>query len=945
MNKDFFYNLKNTQPTKSNFFILDLASNQATKLIYSVFICCLFLSFFSQNVYATHVRAGDLTAERISDISLTYRVTAIIYTDDGGVPPDPEIEFDFGTGETRMVVRLSGVNIGNSTTRNTYTTTYTFPGAGEYNVSVAIRNRNEGIANIPNSVNTAFHIQSTFLINPFLGLNRSPVLLVPPIDFARVGEKFIHNPGAYDADGDSLAYIFVTPKRAINTPVEGFRLLDDSSFGGEREEGGATTATLDPITGDLVWNTPGRTGQFNVAFIVEEWREGVLIGKVNRDMQIIVRDNPNKRPILEIPRDTCVTAGAFLKDTIIGTDPDNDFVRLFAYSALFEEAGQLEPVPPRNYADFNVLNIQPPNGQEKAIFDWQTVCEDVRLQPYAVTFKAEDQPNPSRNKLVDLKTWQIRVVGPKPDTLIAEANTVDNSISLSWFSYQCPNASEMTIWRRVGSFEFNPDTCETGLPAYTGYTQIGTNEIGNLFFLDDNNGEGLERGKTYCYRIFAKFPNPGGGESYVSDEVCVLIPTNAPYITKVSVEETDTQNGEMQVEWTKPQDLVEDEFPRPYEYELFRADGFSGTQNYTQLGERFAENDTIFRDTNLNTEEAVYNYRVLFYSNNNLVDSSAVASSVRLAATPLFNAATLNWSAEVPWNNTDGRFPQHYIHRQTAADGTNFVLLDSINVFSGTFSYTDTGLQDKTEYCYFVTTQGSYNRIGLPEPLLNKSQRICIVPLDETPPCSPTTLFLDSLICETINFEDPIYCSDSLFRNELRWQNDYSPDCDLEVSSYNLYFKAQTNDSLQLLINTTDTTYSHEQVRSVAGCYVVTAVDAAGNESTFSNQVCNDNCPNFALPNVFTPNGDGINDTFRALDCPAFVKSVETKIYSRWEQLVFETNSLDDNNVFIDWNGKNNNGTAMPSGMYFFQVKVTFNRLNPTDEVLILKGWVSLLRE
>ncbi len=145
--------------------------------------------------------------------------------------------------------------------------------------------------------------------------------------------------------------------------------------------------------------------------------------------------------------------------------------------------------------------------------------------------------------------------------------------------------------------------------------------------------------------------------------------------------------------------------------------------------------------------------------------------------------------------------------------------------------------------------------------------------------------------------------------------------------------------------NTTDTTYIHEQVRSVAGCYVVTAVDAAGNESTFSNQVCNDNCPNYALPNVFTPNGDGINDTFRALDCPAFVKNVETKIYSRWEQLVFETNSEEDNNVFIDWNGENNNGTAMPAGMYFFQVKVIFNRLNPTDEVLILKGWVSLLRE
>ena len=246
---------------------------------------------------------------------------------------------------------------------------------------------------------------------------------------------------------------------------------------------------------------------------------------------------------------------------------------------------------------------------------------------------------------------------------------------MSWLSYQCPNASEMTVWRRVGAFEFNPDNCETGLPAYTGYKQIGTTKIGDRFFLDNNNGKGLERGKTYCYRIFAKFPNPSGGESYVSDEVCVIIPTNAPYITKVSVEETNTQTGQLQVEWTKPQDLVETQFPRPYTYELFRADGLTGTQNYRQVGGRFAENDTMFRDTNLNTEERVYNYRVRFYSNNRLVDSSAVASSVRLSVTPLVNAAILNWRTEVPWNNTDARFPRHYIYRQTAASGTGFVLL------------------------------------------------------------------------------------------------------------------------------------------------------------------------------------------------------------------------------------------------------------------------------
>ena len=54
--------------------------------------------------------------------------------------------------------------------------------------------------------------------------------------------------------------------------------------------------------------------------------------------------------------------------------------------------------------------------------------------------------------------------------------------------------------------------------------------------------------------------------------------------------------------------------------------------------------------------------------------------------------------------------------------------------------------------------------------------------------------------------------------------------------------------------------------------------------------------PVMQIPSVFSPNGDGINDGFRiqAQDLATF----NFKIYNRWGEQVFATNSLD-----IVWDG------------------------------------------
>ena len=74
------------------------------------------------------------------------------------------------------------------------------------------------------------------------------------------------------------------------------------------------------------------------------------------------------------------------------------------------------------------------------------------------------------------------------------------------------------------------------------------------------------------------------------------------------------------------------------------------------------------------------------------------------------------------------------------------------------------------------------------------------------------------------------------------------------------------------------------------------------------------------LPNVFTPNGDGMNDYFfpRQL-LTRGLTSFTMNIYNRWGQQVFTTNSLDGRG----WDGKLN-GVDQPQGVFVYIMDATF---------------------
>ena len=90
--------------------------------------------------------------------------------------------------------------------------------------------------------------------------------------------------------------------------------------------------------------------------------------------------------------------------------------------------------------------------------------------------------------------------------------------------------------------------------------------------------------------------------------------------------------------------------------------------------------------------------------------------------------------------------------------------------------------------------------------------------------------------------------------------------------------------------------------------------------------------PPVYIPNAFTPNNDGNNDMF--LIYGEDIKTLDLKIFNRWGEEVFKTNSQ-----FIGWDGTFKNILQNP-GVYVYEANITF-----LDNTKVLKkGAITLIR-
>ncbi len=122
---------------------------------------------------------------------------------------------------------------------------------------------------------------------------------------------------------------------------------------------------------------------------------------------------------------------------------------------------------------------------------------------------------------------------------------------------------------------------------------------------------------------------------------------------------------------------------------------------------------------------------------------------------------------------------------------------------------------------------------------------------------------------------------------------------------------------------------------SEEGTYVVTISN--GSVCVTDRVVVEDDCrPTVVAPNAFTPNGDGLNDTF-AVFPNDYVTEYSIFIYSRWGELVFQSNDIN-----FQWDGVYR-GQPLPDGTYAYVMRYR-SELDASQNVIEQFGGVTILR-
>jgi len=174
----------------------------------------------------------------------------------------------------------------------TYIGTITLPPScgNDWVLSYGTCCRNNAITTLNGPANQDFYVQA-LLDNTITLCNNSPTFSNPPTAFICNGQNINYNHGVVDPDGDSLVFSLGACLQGNGMPVNyapGFSGTAPLS---------ATGLTINPVNGSLNFTPTGN--QVGVLCIkVEEFRNGVKIGEVVRDMQFYVLTCTNNLPVI-----------------------------------------------------------------------------------------------------------------------------------------------------------------------------------------------------------------------------------------------------------------------------------------------------------------------------------------------------------------------------------------------------------------------------------------------------------------------------------------------------------------------------------------------------------------------------------------------------------------------------------------------------------------------
>jgi hypothetical protein len=372
----------------------------------NIFLSAVILLLLSSFSFATHNRGAEITYRHIQGYEYEIKITTYTKYCPACNPAPPDREYldsvHFGDDITAQFQRMSFTDYNNSVRVNKYVANHTYPEPGRYRIYFSDPNRNQGIVNLPNSVNTPLCVEAyiTVLDPDLYCVNNSAVFDTIPFLFAQAGKDFHYNPTVTDPDHDSLSYELITPLVSPGVPVTGYTLpMSIDNF------------WLSSATGQLTWDAPLSEGEYNLAIKISEWRNDTVIGYVMRDFQVIVEEDTV----------TPITLNAFYSFAL-PIDTSGNYV-VYAnpgdtlnVQAVYHQSAVYNP-PVTTYGEaFQMPN--PPTvqysaggGTATANFRWIPDSSKMRFHPYVFVFSGIS----SISKQDDI-SFLVYVNGPPVDT-------------------------------------------------------------------------------------------------------------------------------------------------------------------------------------------------------------------------------------------------------------------------------------------------------------------------------------------------------------------------------------------------------------------------------------------------------------------------------------------------------------------------------------------------
>ena len=169
--------------------------------------------------------------------------------------------------------------------------------------------------------NPGMYVQST-LDNLNFTCNSSPRFTNVPVSFVCLGQSFTFNHGVTDPDGDSLVYSLVNPMRSSTDSIPFV-----SGYSATNPITSVPALAINSATGDITM-TPTQLEVGVLSVLIEEYRNGVLVGSVVRDMEVYVRLCNNNLPTESgingtNIRDTTICPGTLICFDVFSNDVDS----------------------------------------------------------------------------------------------------------------------------------------------------------------------------------------------------------------------------------------------------------------------------------------------------------------------------------------------------------------------------------------------------------------------------------------------------------------------------------------------------------------------------------------------------------------------------------------------------------------------------------------------